>query len=328
MKLFGKLGGVLFILVSAGISLGFNNGFSGHDFNLSTAIQPNSETDFEKLRLKFSGWLHTIETDFPFTSSKYVKEWVLSDWDMQQDDYQIISVREKDEFSKGHIPNAINIPFEDILLDTNIDKLDSMMTHIIYSDTAHTSVTASVLFNLLDYKAYNLRFNTKDWNLSHSSGKTLDNKSSYITYTGKDTVSDTYKLPISNRTNMALNKLIVSRYVSNISNKNSIISSDKVKNIIDNWDQNKDRYQIVSVLSKSDFEVAHIPHSINIPIFNLMKPDQLKRIDPNKITLLYCKSGNFAQVSSTLLNLLGYNAVNIRYGMMDWNSISFAKADY
>ena len=310
----------VFVLFSlAGVSQAFNID-NKDNLPISSISSPSPDSDFNKLRMKFSGFLKSIKTDMPFTSTQYVKEWVLKDWETQQDDYQIISVSSKKEFSKAQIPNAINIPLDELFAATNLEKIDSMMTNIIYSDSLHTSVTASVIFNLLDYKTYKLSFNANEWNLPDNSDRGFEKIYSYSIYGGKDTLKKTYDFPKITNTNLALDKLLISRYKSNVSNKTTVFSSTQVKEILDNWEWNKEKYQIVSVLNESHFEAGHLQGAINIPVFNLMNEKKLKRIDPDKITLIYCKSGDLAQVSTTLLNMLGYNAINIRYGMTGWGN--------
>jgi len=319
MKLLGRIIAMLVIFSLAGISHAINID-NNDNLSVSPISSPSSGSDFDKLRVKFLGFLKSIKTDMPFTTTQYVKEWVLKDWETQQDDYQIINVSSKNTVNKGHIPNTVNIPLEDLLTDINLKKLDSMMTNIVYSDSFHTSVTASVIFNLLEYKSYKLSFNANEWSLPNNSDKGFEQTFSYSIYGGKDTSNITYDLPETANTNIALDKLLISRYISKVSNKKTVFSSAQVKKIIDNWEWSQEKYQIISVLNEKHFEMGHLQGAINIPIFNLMNEDQLKRIDPNKTTLIYCKSGDLAQVSATLLNMLGYNAVNIRYGMTGWEN--------
>jgi rhodanese-related sulfurtransferase len=70
----------------------------------------------------------------------------------------------------------------------------------------------------------------------------------------------------------------------------------------------------------ADYEAGHIPHAINIHWKELADPANLAKLDPNKTVIVYCYTGPTAQIASTVLNILGYSAINMKYGMMDWNT--------
>ncbi len=78
------------------------------------------------------------------------------------------------------------------------------------------------------------------------------------------------------------------------------------------------KYTIVSVRSAADYAKGHVPGAINIPWKEIAKEDNLKKIPPDKPIITYCYTGNTGQVACTILNLLGYEAYNMKYGMMGW----------
>lgn len=75
-----------------------------------------------------------------------------------------------------------------------------------------------------------------------------------------------------------------------------------------------------------NYEKGHIPHAINIFWKTLADSANLRMIDPAKTTIVYCHTGHTGQIASTLLNLLGYNALNIKHGMMDWNALHVSES--
>ena len=99
-----------------------------------------------------------------------------------------------------------------------------------------------------------------------------------------------------------------------------VVTSSDVKAIVDNWDQMEVEYQIVDVRSKADYEIGHIPYSINIPWACITETEHLRRLDPDRIVIVYSENGQTGQIAATLLNLLGYHAVDMKFGMMDWNT--------
>lgn len=286
---------------------------------LSHAVRAEDTDQFEVLRIKLAGWLEEIKTDMPSKSSMYVKDWLVDQWGSQKDDYMIFSVRSRKEYNHAHIPYAINIPYKKILSDHHLDDLDSMMTFIVYSDNGYDGVSASVIMNLLGYKTYNLKFGMMDWNLKNVTGEVWKKSNIFPVSHKADVAGETYKYPIINHTSTSLNDIIKSRYISNVLNNANAISISEVLKILENWSNNKPSYQLVSVRKKDDYIAGHIPNAINIPLFELMEREQLKRLDPDKIILVYCGTGHLSELATSLLNLLGYNAQSINYGMMGWN---------
>lgn len=71
---------------------------------------------------------------------------------------------------------------------------------------------------------------------------------------------------------------------------------------------------IIDVREKEEFAGGHIPGAKNIPLGEL---DQYK----GKKTKVYvvCQSGMRSKQGATLLNAKGYEAVNLKHGMIGWN---------
>jgi rhodanese-related sulfurtransferase len=93
------------------------------------------------------------------------------------------------------------------------------------------------------------------------------------------------------------------------------------------WEQENANYQIIDTRSPDDYEVGHIPHAINIPWQFIAKAESLGKIDPQRKVITYSENGQIGQLASTALGLLGYTAVNMKYGMMDWNKSSVDISD-
>lgn len=64
--------------------------------------------------------------------------------------------------------------------------------------------------------------------------------------------------------------------------------------------------KIIDVQDRSEYEISHIPGSINIPYDELINN---YRVYLNKYDTyyLYCKSGKLSKRASIVLNFLGYN---------------------
>ena len=47
---------------------------------------------------------------------------------------------------------------------------------------------------------------------------------------------------------------------------------------------------------------------------------ELKKIAPDAEVVVYCYTGHTGGIATTVLNMLGYDAVNLKWGMCSWTS--------
>lgn len=66
----------------------------------------------------------------------------------------IIDLRDKDEYEAGHVPTAVNIPYES--LDKYKYKLSDFNEIILYCDRGSSSLLASRALSKLGYKVVNI----------------------------------------------------------------------------------------------------------------------------------------------------------------------------
>jgi rhodanese-related sulfurtransferase len=97
--------------------------------------------------------------------------------------------------------------------------------------------------------------------------------------------------------------------------------------LVDDWGFQQQRFQIVDVRSKMACEAGHLPNALSIPWRNVAGVNSLRRIDPRKTAVVYSENGQIGQLVATVLNLLGYRAVALKFGMMGWNSRYVKEAD-
>ena len=74
----------------------------------------------------------------------------------------------------------------------------------------------------------------------------------------------------------------------------------------------------MSVRKGEHYDLGHIPGAINIPWKNIADPENLAKLPTDQPIVVYCYTGHTGQIASTALNLLGYDATNLKFGMMGW----------
>ena len=81
----------------------------------------------------------------------------------------------------------------------------------------------------------------------------------------------------------------------------------------DYYNKNKD-YFLIDLREKKEYDKMHIKGAKNIFWLNILDEKYLKKIPKDKQIFLICYVGHTSSQVLTLLKLLGYNVVSIKYG--------------
>ena len=75
---------------------------------------------------------------------------------------------------------------------------------------------------------------------------------------------------------------------------------------------------VISVRSNAHYQIGHIPGAINIPWKEIAYTSSLAKITAGKDVVVYCYTGHTGAIATTVLNMLGYDAVNLKFGICGW----------
>jgi rhodanese-related sulfurtransferase len=238
-------------------------------------------------------------------------------------DYFVVSVRSATDYAKGHVPGSINIPWRDIAKAENLAKLPSDKKIAVYCYTGHTAAIATTVLNALGYEAYNMKFAimawTKDATVRVQSSFSEDTDAhDYPTETQVNAPTTTFVIPTTDFTTSTDPEEII-RAAADLyaSNHAPVIKAADLYANLNDGDSSNDPI-VISVRGAADYAKGHIPGSINIPWREISKEENLKKIDPSKQIAVYCYTGHTAGVATTALNMLGYDALNMKWGVMSW----------
>lgn len=96
------------------------------------------------------------------------------------------------------------------------------------------------------------------------------------------------------------------------------ISPDEVRTILK--ERNADQYCLLDVRQPSEYEQGHIPGAVLIPLTEL--PSNVNRLEPEKMTIVYCRSGNRSRSGVGILNGEGLdNVFNMEGGMLAYDGL-------
>jgi rhodanese-related sulfurtransferase len=104
----------------------------------------------------FSGGTKNITADVLYDN--------LNDGDTSNDPF-ILSQRSAEDYAKGHIPGAVNIPTNELFIAANLAKLPTDKQIVVYCYTGQTASQVVSALRLLGYDAYNLLFGMQAWTM-------------------------------------------------------------------------------------------------------------------------------------------------------------------
>ena len=245
----------------------------------------------------------------------------LNDGDDSNDPF-IVSVRSLEHYGLGHIPGAINIPWKTIAETDNLAKLPADKQIVVYCYTGHTGQIATTVLNLLGYDAVNLKFGMMGWTLNDevlATGRyNPATAPDYAVETEANEATETYAFPelsTGGADDFEIVRLAADNYVKNA--PSPIISADAVFENINDGDDSND-YFVVSVRAPDAYALGHVPGAVNIGWKAVAKSENMAKLPADKPIAVYCYTGHTGMVSSTVLGMMGYEAHNMKFGMMGW----------
>ena len=76
----------------------------------------------------------------------------------------------------------------------------------------------------------------------------------------------------------------------------------------------RNAYYLIDLRSNAEYKKGHIKGSKNIYWQDILDEENLKKLPKNKLIFLICYVGHTSSQVLTLLKLLGYNVISIKYG--------------
>jgi rhodanese-related sulfurtransferase len=101
-------------------------------------------------------------------------------------------------------------------------------------------------------------------------------------------------------------------FIENIPENLNYITPSELSQTLNNSPQS---IFILDVRNQESYEEAHIMGAYNIQIDDLFFENNLKKLPKDKTIVVCCGIGHVASQIFTLLQLLGYDAIGLKYGM-------------
>jgi len=284
-----------------------------YEFELTPNIfvpkeEPGAEPiGFDAIHEGISGYLNSGSTWNIKAEDLFL---LLNDEDTGNDPF-IISVCTPEDYAKGHIPGAVNIAFGDIVKNGTLNALPKDKKIVVYCYTGQSGSQATAMLGALGFDAINLLHGMSAWTKDTEVAPkrfTPETAKDYAFETTPNEASDDYPYP-------TIDKSVKGAAQAYTSAKN--IKAEDLFLLLNDDATSNDPF-IVSFRKPEDYAKGHIPGAVNIGFTDLAKKDTLANLPPDRPIVAYCYTGQTGSQATALLNMLGYDATNLLYGMCSW----------
>ena len=247
----------------------------------------------------------------------------------------ILSVRSATAYEAGHIPGAVNIAWTEGFTEDNLALLPTDRDIVVYCFTGHTASQTTAMLNVLGYDAFCLKWGMCSWttNSTVAPGSFIDPAESYPTVPGSEpgtwtrsgTRQDCGDATGTGETEAITGSVYdITRTVCNnylAEGKPAAVSAASLYENLNDGDATNDPF-VLTVRSATQYAIGHIPGAINIGLSGMFTDENLTKLPENKTRqiVVVCYTGHTASQATALLNINGYNATALKWGMTGWTA--------
>lgn len=244
----------------------------------------------------------------------------------QKDKIYLLDIRKKADYDKGHIAGASQVEFAQWAAPENLSKLPKDKKIIVVCYTGNTAAHAVGGMRMLGYDAATLVAGMMGWD---GSGKDaaiteLNSATNPVVTTPAGPSSPAAPTVTFGKPSDA-DYTVLAEKANKVSTsmptegdyKHYTITSAKLKEKLGGAD--KDKLFVLDIRKKDVFNMGHIDGATNIEFRSAAVPDNLKMLPKDKKIVVVCYTGNTAAHLTEILNMLGYDTVVLKFGMMSWD---------
>ncbi len=220
------------------------------------------------------------------------------------EDMVILDIRKADDYAKGHLKGAVNVPWG-MELYNQLKYIPRDKDVYINCYSGQTAGQAVLLLNVAGVSARSIKYG---WNFGISK----------VEGVGAVTETEVYFLDTTKtwETDSAIDAAYKAYYeefasLSGTPFASNIVSEENAKKILDSGDSD---VAFVSIRKTEDYAKGHIETATNIPWGKGMN-EMFASLPADKKIIINCYSGQTAGQTIAGLKLLGYDAVSLKSGM-------------
>ena len=224
-------------------------------------------------------------------------------------DWYVMDIRSADDFADGHIIGSHNVEMKNVLAEASNAGGKKILIVCKTGQTAGHAVMALRLSGHAD--AAVLKFGIAGWNAefegpwANSIGNTHEaNASEWITDSSPSL--ETFAIPSWETTATEGGAILAERVQLMLDNGFKTMASDDI------WGD-QDNYQIHNFWAESDYtEFGHFSTAFQ---YKPISFDNVEAVDSEGATLIYCFTGQTSSMVTAWLNVLGYDAQSVLFGV-------------
>ncbi|UCD09784.1 MAG: rhodanese-like domain-containing protein [Dehalococcoidales bacterium] len=257
----------------------------------------------------------------------------------------------------GHIPGAIHIPWRKITQLKTLTSLPRDRKIVVYSNIGQTGGQAAAILSIMGYDVVNLKWGMTSWTGDRKAAPDRyvqekeiiwQNRSYRNTVTTTHEWDKAYPLPdlhTDGKTPSAVIWSAADDYLDGYRPAN--ISATALYDPLFEYfgpfavspyeedgkdmlvipfgyrpSENEEWFDwpfILDIRESNIYVNGHIPGSINIPWFDVFQKENLRKIPADRRIVVCSETGHTSAHITALLNVLGYDAVNLKWGMSGWS---------
>lgn len=301
--------------------------------------ESNSTTEFEVIRQTADAYLGSGKAESTI-SAKQVWD-ILNDPNKDENAPLVVSVRTRVDYERAHVCEAINVPWgPDFIDDWYSKNIPDNRKVILYCYNGHLAGTAAALLNLLGYDAINMQwgFTSWMWCVQKAPGEFVSAKGkglavNYPTETTVNNPDAVYPFPSVSHTNSTDKQDIIRSAASQwCKSRVPVPKFDEgpqyrteypyiTPKQLFAWLHNEnpdDQPLVLSVQAPEQYAMGHIKGAINVPLALLAKKENLQKLSPDQSIVVVSNDGMSGSQAMAILNIMGYNALTLLFGMTAW----------
>ena len=241
---------------------------------------------------------------------------VLNDGDSSNDPF-IIDARSAADYELGHIPGAVNIGAKAAFTPDMLATLPADQEIVVYCYTGQTSSQMTSALNMLGYQAKSMLFGFPAWAMVDG-----------ITGPGPfNAAADQHDYRISNEATVAtetydpavpLGDTLAAAAEGYFTNGTKNIKASDLFDNLNDGDTSNDPV-VIDVRRAEDYEQSHIPGAIHVDPKMALSAETLAMLPVDTPIVVGCYTGQTASQVTSALNMLGYDASNLKFGFAAWS---------
>ncbi len=236
----------------------------------------------------------------------------------------LVSVQTRAEYELGHIPGAINIPWDEI---TDIAQVQAHISKdqlvVVYCNHAVHSAQISAILNLLGYNTLDLAYGFESWTQNQAAIPDHfdpDCVCEHALETEVHTAEPTYRYPqldVGGDTPEEIITAAANAYLASDRDTYSTICPCDLEPRLADDDPANDPF-VLSLQWPEDYAGGHVPQAVNIPRWELFQPENLSRLPTDRPIVICCYLGFTSSQVTAILNMMGYDAQVALHGLSAW----------